>query len=44
MERLPEETDRAICQGKTRVCQEGNLTVEEYTYGITRREPSHMDT
>ncbi len=25
-------------KGKTRVYREGNLTVEEYTYGITRRE------
>ncbi len=25
-------------KGKTRVYREGNLTVDEYTYGITRRE------
>ncbi len=25
-------------KGKTRVYREGNLTVEEYTYGITRGE------
>ncbi len=25
-------------KGKTRIYHEGNLTVEEYTYGITRRE------
>ncbi len=31
-------------RGKTQVYQEGNLTVEEYTYGITHRESSHMDT
>ncbi len=29
--------DRSSVTGKTRVYHEGNLTVEEYTYGITRR-------
>ncbi len=29
--------DRISVTGKTRVYREGNLTVEEYTYGITRR-------
>ncbi len=28
---------RTSVTGKTRVYHEGNLTVEEYTYGITRR-------
>ncbi len=31
------EPDRSSVTGKTRVYREGNLTVEEYTYGITRR-------
>ncbi len=34
---LPAEPDRSSVTGKTRVYHEGNLTVEEYTYGITRR-------
>ncbi len=32
-----EEPDRSSVTGKTRVYREGNLTMEEYTYGITRR-------
>lgn len=39
MELLPTETDRAeSVQGKTWIYHEGNLTLEEYTSGITRRE------
>ncbi len=30
-------------KGKTRAYRGGNITVEEYTYGIARRESSHMD-
>ncbi len=34
---LPAEPNRELCQEKTQVYHEGNLTVEEYTYGITQR-------
>ncbi len=30
-------------KGKTRAYREGNLTMEEYTYGITRGESGHTD-
>ncbi len=29
-------------KGKTRVYHKGNLTMEEYTYGLVRRESHHM--
>ncbi len=35
--RAASRTWQKLCQEKTRVYREGNLTVEEYTYGITRR-------
>ncbi len=34
---LPAEPDRSSVKEKTRVYRKGNLAVEEYTYGITRR-------
>ncbi len=35
--RAASRTWQKLCQEKTRVYREGNLTVEEYIYGITRR-------
>lgn len=31
-----------LAQGKTLACQQGNRTIEEYTYVITKRESQHM--
>ncbi len=35
--RASSRTWQKLCQEKTQVYSEGNLTIEEYTYGITRR-------